>query len=116
MNRAELQAMAQRELARQKAFSCRLLCCASTPCLSSGATAVLETLRETIEIGALRAEVEAVATGCMGRVVGVLWLQSRWRIQKMRSTKRSLPRWPGDRTKARKSCLRHILSQQCTPE
>ncbi|MDH3928938.1 MAG: NAD(P)H-dependent oxidoreductase subunit E [Deltaproteobacteria bacterium] len=66
MNRAELQAMAQRELARQKAFSCRLLCCASTPCLSSGATAVLETLRETIEIGALRAEVEAVATGCMG--------------------------------------------------
>ena len=66
MNRAELQAMAQRELARQKAFSCRLLCCASTPCLSSGATAVLETLRETIEVGALRAEVEAVATGCMG--------------------------------------------------
>jgi len=39
MNRDDLQAMAQREQDKQQKFRCRLLCCASTPCLSSGASA-----------------------------------------------------------------------------
>jgi bidirectional [NiFe] hydrogenase diaphorase subunit len=66
MNRADLQGMAQREQEKQAAFRCRILCCASTPCLSSGATAVREAIDKAIKEGNLDAEVESVATGCMG--------------------------------------------------
>jgi bidirectional [NiFe] hydrogenase diaphorase subunit len=66
MKRADLQAMAQRELDRQQAFRCRLLCCASTPCLSSGATAVQEALEEAVAEHKLKAEVSVVSTGCVG--------------------------------------------------
>jgi len=66
MNRSELQAMAQRELERQRKFRCRLLCCASTPCLSSGSSAVQAELQKIINADALDAEVETVSTGCMG--------------------------------------------------
>ena len=66
MNRVELQNMAQAETERQNAFRCRLLCCASTPCLSSGSTAVSEAMKQALTDGNLDAEVEVVATGCMG--------------------------------------------------
>jgi len=66
MNRSELQAMAQRELERQRKFRCRLLCCASTLCLSSGSSAVQAELQKIINADALDAEVETVSTGCMG--------------------------------------------------
>lgn len=66
MNRQDLQNMAQREQQRQQAFRCRLLCCASTPCLSSGATAVSEALETAIKEHQLDAEVAVVGTGCMG--------------------------------------------------
>lgn len=66
MNRTELYALAQSELDRQQKFRCRLLCCASTPCISSGGLAVQEALKKAIETDGLQAEVEAVATGCMG--------------------------------------------------
>lgn len=66
MNRQDLQNMAQREQQRQQAFRCRLLCCASTPCLSSGATAVSEALKSAVSEHELDAEVSVVATGCMG--------------------------------------------------
>ncbi|MCE5242702.1 MAG: NuoF family protein [Syntrophobacteraceae bacterium] len=66
MNRMELQALAQEELDRQGKYRCRLLCCMSTPCISSGSTAVFEALKEALAAGELQAEVEAVATGCMG--------------------------------------------------
>jgi bidirectional [NiFe] hydrogenase diaphorase subunit len=66
MNRVELQNMAQAETDRQNAFRCRLLCCASTPCLSSGSTAVSEAMKQALTDGNLDAEVEVVATGCMG--------------------------------------------------
>jgi bidirectional [NiFe] hydrogenase diaphorase subunit len=66
MNRAELQTLAQREQDRRRAFRCRLLCCASTPCLSSGATAVQEALESAVREHGLEAEVTTVATGCMG--------------------------------------------------
>ncbi len=66
MNRVELQNMAQAETERQSAFRCRLLCCASTPCLSSGSTAVSEAMKQALAEGNLDAEVEVVATGCMG--------------------------------------------------
>jgi bidirectional [NiFe] hydrogenase diaphorase subunit len=66
MNRVELQAMAEREQQRQAGFRCRLLCCASTPCLSSGGVAVSETFKQEIAERELDAEVELVTTGCMG--------------------------------------------------
>jgi len=66
MDRDELKAMAQAELDQQQRFRCRILCCMSTPCISSGATAIFEALQDAIKSGQLDAEVEAVATGCMG--------------------------------------------------
>ena len=66
MNRAELQALGERERQKQESFRCRLLCCASTPCLSSGGTAVQAALKEAITEGDLKAEIAVVATGCMG--------------------------------------------------
>jgi len=66
MNRPELQAMAEHELERQQKFRLRFLCCASTPCLASGATAVLEAIKGAIESRSLQADLEAVSTGCMG--------------------------------------------------
>jgi bidirectional [NiFe] hydrogenase diaphorase subunit len=66
MNRVELQAMAQAELDQQQKFRCRILVCMSTPCISSGATAVQEAFIEAINAGQMEAEVEAVATGCLG--------------------------------------------------
>jgi bidirectional [NiFe] hydrogenase diaphorase subunit len=66
MNRTDLEAMAQRELQRQQAFRCRILCCASTPCLSSGGSTVYDAINDAIKEGGLDADVQAVATGCMG--------------------------------------------------
>ena len=66
MDRTELETMARRERDRAGKFRCQLLCCASTPCLSSGGTGVQEALKEAINEGGLKAEVRTVGTGCMG--------------------------------------------------
>ena len=66
MNRVELQELAQKEQEQQQKFRCRLLCCASTPCLSSGANAVIETFKKNIEERKLKADVAVLSTGCMG--------------------------------------------------
>lgn len=66
MKRSDLQAMARRELDRQQAVRCRLLCCASTPCLSSGAATVQQALEQAVTDNKLDAEVAVVSTGCMG--------------------------------------------------
>ena len=67
MNRADLEALAQREQEKNEKFRCRVLCCGSTPCLSSGGMTVNETLKDYLKAnGELRAEVNVVSTGCMG--------------------------------------------------
>ena len=66
MNRVDLQEMAQQEIDRQAGFRCRLLCCASTPCLSSGSSAVIDKLKTELQARDLNADVEVVSTGCMG--------------------------------------------------
>ena len=66
MNRQELLEMAQSELDRQKQFRCRLLVCASTPCISSGALAVEDALKKAVEAEGLQTEIETVGTGCLG--------------------------------------------------
>lgn len=66
MNREELTNLAQREQEKQQAFRCRFLCCASTPCLSSGSSSVAQSIQDSIKEKGLRAEVQLVSTGCMG--------------------------------------------------
>lgn len=65
MNLADIQKLIDREKTKQEGFSCRVFCCASTPCLSSGATGVREAFKEaadTLE----DVTVDTVSTGCMG--------------------------------------------------
>ncbi|MBL8057313.1 MAG: SLBB domain-containing protein [Anaerolineales bacterium] len=66
MNRPELQALAEGELAKQKEFRCRVLCCASTACLSSGGQEVRKALQDELKAAGLLKEVQLVATGCKG--------------------------------------------------
>lgn len=66
MNREELRALAQSELDRQQKYPIRLLCCASTPCISSGAMPVFEALKQAVAAGQFEAQVETLATGCLG--------------------------------------------------
>jgi bidirectional [NiFe] hydrogenase diaphorase subunit len=66
MNLTDLETMANREVQRQKALTCRLFCCASTPCLSSGATAVREALENAIAGYEQKVAIDVTATGCMG--------------------------------------------------
>lgn len=66
MNRVELQELAEQEQARQAQYRCRILCCASTPCLASGAAQVQRAFEESIKEKKIDAEIAVVATGCMG--------------------------------------------------
>jgi bidirectional [NiFe] hydrogenase diaphorase subunit len=66
MNSTDLQNLAQREQEKQQAFRCRLLCCASTPCLSSGGSSVRAAFEAAIKNRGLESEVQIVSTGCMG--------------------------------------------------
>ena len=65
MNLADIQKLIDREKTKQEGFTCRVFCCASTPCLSSGATGVREAFKEAAS--ALEdVSVDTVSTGCMG--------------------------------------------------
>lgn len=67
MNRSDLHALGEKEIEKQRSTRCRLLCCGSTPCLSSGGTAVQETFKGILKKNReLRSEVSVVSTGCMG--------------------------------------------------
>ncbi len=66
MNRVELEGIAQRENERLEAYRCRLYCCASTPCLSSGGAAVAEALRQAVDASGQAADIVVNDTGCMG--------------------------------------------------
>ena len=88
MNRVELQALAERERDAQAEFRCRLLCCASTPCLSSGGTAVQEALQARVSESGVDAEVQVVSTGCMGPCSRGPVVTVQWRVSRTRSTNR----------------------------
>ncbi|MDA0746184.1 MAG: NAD(P)H-dependent oxidoreductase subunit E [bacterium] len=66
MNMNDLHDLGVREAEKRNAARCRLFCCASTPCLSSGATAVADALKESVGEKGVDAEVQVVSTGCMG--------------------------------------------------
>ena len=73
MNREELLEMAQNELDRQKQFRCRLLVCASTPCISSGALAVEDALKKAVEAEGLRPRSKRSAPAVLARAAAALW-------------------------------------------
>jgi bidirectional [NiFe] hydrogenase diaphorase subunit len=66
MNQLDLQTMAQREQEKQHTFRCRILCCASTPCLASGGATVQQAITDLVKERKLEADIQVVATGCMG--------------------------------------------------
>ncbi|MEW5961847.1 MAG: SLBB domain-containing protein, partial [Chloroflexota bacterium] len=66
MNRVELAELSQKEAERQQQYRCRLLCCASTACISSGYTSVQDVLQNAIKANNLAKEVQLIGTGCMG--------------------------------------------------
>ncbi len=66
MNRDDLQNIVLKEQERQQQFRCRLLCCASTACLSSGSPSVQDVFEQAIKANQLSKEVQLVPTGCMG--------------------------------------------------
>ncbi len=51
---------------KQQACLCRIYCCASTGCVSSGSESIIDALRETISAHGFETTVEVVPTGCMG--------------------------------------------------
>ncbi|HET6420365.1 MAG TPA: NuoF family protein [Geobacteraceae bacterium] len=66
MTREELQAMAQKEQDKRKAFRCRLLVCYSTPCISSGAEGVRKALVDAVKSRKLDVDIDVTCTGCVG--------------------------------------------------
>jgi bidirectional [NiFe] hydrogenase diaphorase subunit len=66
MNREELLGIAQQEQEKQGQFRCRLLCCASTACLSSGSTTTRSALEAAVAEANLKEEIQIIQTGCMG--------------------------------------------------
>ncbi|MBB5021654.1 NuoF family protein [Desulfurispira natronophila] len=66
MNHASLEIAAEDELRRQQDLRLRIFLCYSTPCVAAGADRVRKVLDELITEHTLAAELEIVATGCMG--------------------------------------------------
>ena len=66
MKPEELEVKSAEENARQQAFDVRLICCSSTGCQSSGASAIIDGLKAEVKAGQLDARVQVSGTGCMG--------------------------------------------------
>ena len=66
MNRTELEHLRDKARQAQSQQPVRFLVCYSTPCISSGATAIREALEEGIAQGGFKGQVATVSTGCMG--------------------------------------------------
>lgn len=66
MKRQDLKLMAEAENKRQESFTCRLLCCTSTPCLAVGAAQVCQALKDAVDENGVQLNVETVSTGCAG--------------------------------------------------
>lgn len=66
MDYEELQRTADEERAKREAYPCRIFCCASTPCLASGGSAVHQQVEAALTENGLRESIEVVPTGCMG--------------------------------------------------
>jgi NADH:ubiquinone oxidoreductase subunit F (NADH-binding)/(2Fe-2S) ferredoxin len=66
MKPEELDVKAAAELTKQQGFAVRLICCSSTGCQSSGATAIMDGMKKQIKAKGLDAKIQVLGTGCMG--------------------------------------------------
>jgi NADH:ubiquinone oxidoreductase subunit F (NADH-binding)/(2Fe-2S) ferredoxin len=66
MKPEELDIKAVAEKAKEDAYDVRLICCSSTGCQSSGATAILNNFKAELKAKQLDTKVQALGTGCMG--------------------------------------------------
>ncbi len=66
MNEADLRELANREQDRLERLRCRVLTCASSPCLASGGGATHQAFRAAVAAEGLGETVEADPTGCAG--------------------------------------------------
>ncbi len=58
--------IAEQEKKRQQEYTCRVFCCSSTACESSGSSEVVEAITEAVKAHAITDQVHIVKTGCMG--------------------------------------------------
>ncbi len=66
MSKADPDELAAVERERQQGLACRVFCCASTGCNSSGCPAVMEAIARALDSHGIADVVEIVPTGCMG--------------------------------------------------
>lgn len=66
MKLEELHLLAEKELARQKAFSNRILVCSSTGCIACNSGATRDGFIAALKEQGLENEIEVMGTGCMG--------------------------------------------------
>ena len=58
--------IAEKTEKKLRTFDCRIFCCNSTGCQSSGSGAVIQALKESITSRKMEEKIEIVPTGCMG--------------------------------------------------
>jgi len=63
---AEIDTKAQAKRDAHAKFPCKLYCCASTGCISSGSKSIQQTLAESAKAAGIGDKVEIIPTGCMG--------------------------------------------------
>jgi NADH:ubiquinone oxidoreductase subunit F (NADH-binding)/(2Fe-2S) ferredoxin len=61
-----IEEIAEQEKNRQQEYSCRVFCCTSTACESSGSSEVVEAITEAVKAHEITDQVQIVKTGCMG--------------------------------------------------
>lgn len=66
MLRPELLELADKELEKQRAFQCRIFCCASTPCLAAGAQEIRKAMQDRLKSEGYADDIQLVPTGCNG--------------------------------------------------
>ena len=61
-----IEEIAEQEKNRQQEYTCRVFCCSSTACESSGSSEVVEAITEAVKAHDITDQVQIVKTGCMG--------------------------------------------------
>lgn len=61
-----IEEIAEQEKNRQQEYTCRVFCCSSTACESSGSSEVVEAVTEAVKAHDITDQVQIVKTGCMG--------------------------------------------------
>ncbi len=66
MDIKKIEEFSEKQRKAAESYQCRIFCCSSTACVSSGSESVIEALKESVESHEIAEETEIVPTGCMG--------------------------------------------------